>query len=267
MTSALKAEFKKLFTIRSTYGWVLLALIIVGIYAFYGEGFKDSASLIQQLHKKPGIGGLFLSGTITVMANFISLFGGIIALLLITHEYRYNTITYTLTASNSRSKVLFSKITAILGFVLAYSIILTLYGLGMIFLGLFFSHTTLPHQDINYVTYVGKILFHSEGYALAALLFGALIRNQVGSFATLLIIPGAIEGLLSLLLKHNSVYLPFLALDQVTQAPSLTAPTVNEASTGYLSPTKGAIVFLIYLVIGWLIGWFLFLRRDATKLD
>jgi ABC-type transport system involved in multi-copper enzyme maturation permease subunit len=268
MIPALKSEFKKLFTIRSTYLFLLLALIIVGIYGFYGEGFKDSANMLQQLHQKHAGGSqLFLAGTINVMANFISLFGGIIALLLITHEYRYNTITYTFTASNSRTKVLASKLLAVIGFIFTYSILLTLYGLGMIFLGLHFAHNVLPHQDINYLNYAGKILFHTEGYALAALLFGTLIRNQVGSFAALFIIPGPVEGLLSLLLRHDSVYLPFMALDQVVQAPSITPEHVNESSTGYLSPGKGALVYLIYLVIAWIIAWYLFLRRDATKTD
>lgn len=268
MIATLKAEFKKLFSIRSTYLFVLLALVIVGIYSFYGEGFKDSGNLIQTLHTKPTANAnLFLAGTIQIMANFISLFGGIIALLLITHEYRYNTITYTFTASNSRSKVLASKILAVFGFVFTYSILLSIYGLGMIFLGLHFAHHTLPHQDVSYFTYIGRILFHSEGYALAALLFGVLIRNQVGSFAALLIGPGPVEGLLSLILRHDSVYLPFMALDQVIQAPSVTAPNVNEAPTGYLSASKGALVFLAYLVAGWIVGWYLFLRRDATKID
>ena len=273
MLSSIKAEFKKLFTIRSTYLFVLLALIIVGIFGFYGEGFKDSASLVQTLHQKHGgpfigfAGSSFVAGTIEQMGHFIALFGGIIALLLITHEYRYNTITYTLTASNSRTKSLVAKLSAGFGFVTIYSILLTFYGLGMIFLGLHFSHNVLPHQHISYLTYAGKILYHSEGYALAALLFGTLIRNQVGAFADLLIIPSAVEGLLSLILRHDSVYLPFTALDQVIQVGSRTPPTVNEAPTGYLSPAKGALTFLIYIVIGWIVAWYLFLRRDATKLD
>lgn len=273
MVPALKAELKKLFTVRSTYLFILLALVIVGIYAFYGEGFKDSASFIQTLHHKRGgpfegaIGGLFIAGTIQQMGHFISLFGGIVALLLITHEYRYNTITYTLTASNSRTKSLLAKLLAIISFVSVYAVLLTAYGLGMIYLGLHFSHNILPHQNISYLTYIGKTLFHAEGYALAAMFFGALIRNQVGAFAALLIIPSAVEGLLSLILRHDSVYLPFMSLDQVIQPGSVTPPGVNEAATGYLSPAKGVLVFSLYLVIGWAVGWYLFIKRDATKLD
>lgn len=268
MVPALKSEFKKLFSIRSTYGWVLLALVLVGIYAFYGEGFKDASNIIHTANVKHGVRtgtvNLFIAGTITQLAGFVGLFGGIIALLLITHEYRYNTITYTLAASNSRSKVLISKILAIFGFVLAYSILLTLYGLGMIFLGLHFAHNHLPHQEISYLTYFGKVLFHSQGEALVGLLLGVLIRNQVGSFAALFILPGPVQGLLSLILRHDSIYMPFLALDQVIQSPSLSPPGVNEASTGYLSPAKGALVFIVWLVFGWIVGWYLFLRRDAN---
>lgn len=269
MVPTLKAEFKKLLTIRSTYGWILLAVVIVGIFSFYGEGFKDAAQITQH-PKLAEQGTLFIAGTITQMANFISLFAGIIALLLITHEYRYNTITYTLTASNSRTRVLASKIMAVLGFVFVYSLLATLYGIGMIFLGLAFSHNALPHQDINYLTYVGKALFNAEGFALVALVFGALIRNQVGSLAALFIIPGSVEALLSLLLKNNAIYLPFTALSQVIQAPTIAGAKPehpNPNITASLSPAKGAVVFLIYLVIAWAIAWYLFLRRDATKLD
>lgn len=272
MIPTLRSEFKKLFSIRSTYFFILLALVIVGIYSFYGEGFKDSAALLQTAHHKHGplegeVLSLFIAGTITVMSHFISLFAGIIALLLITHEYRYNTITYTLASNNSRSKVLASKLLTVMGFVLVYSLILVLYGIGMIYLGLHFSHNVLPHQTVDFVNYVAKIIFHAEGYALAALLFGALIRNQVGSFAALLIIPGPVEGLLSLILRHDSVYLPFMSLDQVIQAPTVSPPNVNEAPTGYLSPGKGALVYICYLIVGWAVAWYLFLHRDATKSD
>jgi len=264
MLPTLKAEFKKIFTVRSTYGWLLLALIIAGIYGFYGEGFNDAANLLKA--KTDAGASLFIAATVQMMSNFIGLFGGIVALLLITHEYRHGTIVYTLTASNSRTKVLGSKIIAIMGYVFVYSLALTAFGLGMIHLGLAFSHHVLPPQSINYFTYFGKVLFYSEAYALAALLFGTVIRNQVGALAALLIVPGPVEALLSLLLKTNAVYLPFMALQEVVHTPLLPGahPAHPDNKTGSLTPLHGAEVFLVYLVIGWLITWYLFLRRDAN---
>lgn len=264
MVPALKSEFKKLFSIRSTYGWLLLAFAIVGIYAFYGEGFNDASNLLKSHAPNDGA-RLFVAGTINQMANFVSIFVSFIALLLITHEYRYNTITYTLTAANRRSKVILAKIIAVMSFVFIYSVVLTIFGLLMIYLGLSFANHVLPHQDISYLTYLGKSVFNSEGYALAALLLGLLIRNQVGAVASLIIIPGPVEGLLSLLLKTKSVYLPFTALQQVIQTPTVPGShPVHPNNTGTLTPVHGVEVFLVYLVAIWAIGWYLFLRRDAN---
>jgi ABC-2 type transport system permease protein len=264
MVPALRSELKKMLTIRSTYGWILLAFVIVGIYSFYGEGFNDIKNLLKS-GAPDSSAKLFVAATINQMANFISIVGSIIALLLITHEYRYNTITYTLTAASSRTKVLLSKIASVMLFVLVYSFVLTLFGIAMIFLGLAFSHNSLPHQDINYLTYFGKVMFTSQGYALAALLFGLLIRHQAGAFVALFIVPNTVEGLLSLLLKSKTVYLPFMSLQQVIQGPVIGENAgAHPNPNGYLSAPKGALVFTVYLVIGWVIGWYLFLKRDAN---
>jgi hypothetical protein len=46
---------------------------------------------------------------------------------------------------------------------------------------------------------------------------------------------------------------------QVIQSPVNGAPPET-----YLSPLRSSIVFLIYIIIGWVIAWWLFLRRDAN---
>jgi ABC-2 type transport system permease protein len=264
MISTLKSEFKKLLTVRSTYGWTFLTLVLLLIGAFYADGYKDSANITSG----PDKGTLFIASTLSHLPNVIALFAGLIAILLITHEYRHNTIIYTLTASNSRSKVILSKIMAVFCFSLLYSLLFTVVGLALIYFGAALAHHSIPPQNINYLTYFGKTLFFVEGYTLAALLFGTLIRNQLGAVAALLILPGTIESLLTLVLKKNSVYLPFTALSQVTQPPVIAgakaAHPANDLITGSLSPLKGAVVFLCYLVAVWIIGWILFLRRDAT---
>ena len=264
MTPAIRSEFKKLLSIRSTYGWVLAALVFLLIGAFYADGYKDSANIMAGADK----GTLFIAGTLAHLPNVIALFGGLIAILHITHEYRYNTIIYTITASNSRTKVILSKIITVFCFTFVYSILFTAIAVGLIYAGAALAGHTIPHQDINYVAFFGKTLFFVEGYALAALLFGTLIRNQVGAIAALLVLPGTLESLLTLVLKKNSVYLPFTALSQVTQPPVLKgvvpAHPARDIVTGSLTPVKGAVVFLCYLVGVWIIGWYLFLKRDAA---
>jgi ABC-2 type transport system permease protein len=261
MIATLKSEYRKLLSVRSTYLWVLVAVVLISIISIYVDGFKNSVNLVAGADK----GKLFIAGNITQIANISSGFAGIIALLLMTHEYRYNTIVYTLSATNRRSKVLASKIVVILSFTLVYAVAITLLSIGLVYLGAALAHHNIPHQDINYLTFVAKAVFFCEGYALAALLFATLIRNQVGALAVLFIVPGTLEGVLSLLLKNNSVYMPFTALTQVVQPPVIaSAKAAHPNNTGYLSAPRGALVFLAYLIFGWLVAWYLFLRRDAT---
>ena len=91
---------------------------------------------------------------------------------------------------------------------------------------------------------------------MAGLLIAALVRNQVGAIITLFIVPDTVEGLLSLLLKKNAVYLPFSSIHAV----------IGQGLNYNNSITAGhaALLFSGYLIIGWLIVWVLFLRRDAN---
>lgn len=262
MMSALKAEFKKILSVRSTYVLSLVALLFVGIATFYGTGFKRVLTDPFQ--------NLVLAGSLTQVAMFTGVFAGIVGLLLLTHEYRYNTITYSLTASNSRSKVLAAKIIAVFGYGLVLALLLGIIGLILVKVGASASGHPLPHQDISYATYLLKVITYTESVALVGLLFAALIRNQVGAIVTLLVFPGVFEQLLGLILKRNTVYTPFTAIDQVIQPPvmhGVAATHTDTSALGSLSAPRGFLVFLAYFIVGWAIAWYLFLRRDATKLD
>jgi hypothetical protein len=52
------------------------------------------------------------------------------------------------------------------------------------------------------------------------------------------------------------VYLPVISLNAV-----LVHPSSNQGSITY---GHAAMVFMVYLVIGWIVAWALFVRRDAN---
>lgn len=272
MNSAIKAEFKKLLTVRTTYGLMLIFLLLSGFFSFYVHGYRDSQAQNLILSGNSPIdqarAALFAASSINQIANVVAVAGSLIALLLLAHEYRYNTIVYTLTAANRRSKVLAAKIIAVLGLVLVYSVVATAVSLILVYLGAAAAGHSLPAQDISFWTFFAKSVFFCEAFAMAALLFVTLIRNQIGAIAALLILPNTVEGLLTLLLKNNAVYLPFTALQQVVQGPTIknavAAHPARDAANGFLSAPRGALVFLCYLVVAWIIAWYLFLRRDAN---
>lgn len=271
MIRAFRSEMRKLLSVRSTYAISLIFLLLSAFFSFYVHGYRDAGAQARMLNSLSPIdqaqSSLFVAGSITQIATVVSIAGGLIALLLLAHEYRYNTMVYTLTASNSRSKVLAAKILAILAYVLVYAAIATAISLALVWAGAALAGHSLPHQDINFLTFFGKCVFFAEAYSLAGLLFIAIIRNQIGAIAALLILPNTVEGLLSLLLKNHSTYMPFMALSQVIQPPVINIaglPPAPPSPMGELTPVRGALIFLCYLVVGYVVAWILFLKRDAT---
>lgn len=240
MIPTLRAEFRKLFTVRSTYIISSIALLLIAFLSFYTEGYRAMAPLPEWR---------FL---IDNVSTTVSIFVAIIAILLMGHEYRYNTITYTLTATNSRTKVLLAKICAVIAFAIGLTIVAWLLSAGTYWLGVQLS----PNQIQGWLTpawhwdALWRGLFFVVGFGLLALVLAFLFRHLVGAIAALFILP-MIEGMLSPLLKENTKYLPFGLLDQV--------------HTGMVwKPLTAALLFTAYLGVAWLLAWYLFLRRDAS---
>lgn len=252
MSDTLKAEFRKLLTVRSTYLITGLVTILVMFVAFYLEGWRLDAAGLHD----PGQ----LASDVTGALN-VTVFGPIAAILLMTHEYRYNTIMYTLTSSNSRSKVLLSKFIVVSLYALFLTVLIGVLSPLMAYLGIHAHGHTLVHQTLHYGNLMWRSLFFGWGYGMAGLLLAVLTRNQVASIVSLFLIPSVVEQLLGeLLLKHNSVYMPFSALFQVLDGSTHGGGPTSSS----MSPAKAAGVYCAYLVVGWAVAWMLFLRRDAN---
>lgn len=249
MIPTLKSEFRKLLTVRSTYFITGLVVLLVCFIAFYIVGWRSSGATLQD--------PTLLAGDVLGGLN-VTVFGAIVAILLMTHEYRYNTIMYTLTASNSRSRVILSKIIVVSAYALLLAVIVGVLSPVMGYLGVHLHGRFLAPQTMHLGNLAWRSLFYSWGYGMAGLLVAVLLRSQVAAIAALFLIPDLAEQLLSLLLKGNAIYLPFSALNQVIRSG------VERAGSGELEPAKAAWVFLVYLVVGWAVAWVLFLRRDAN---
>lgn len=114
MQSILKSEFRKFLSIRSTYLVTLVTLALTAALTFIVA--RQQNQVIDNpwfMHDT----GIFLG--IGIFATF----AGILAILNVAHEYRYNTITYTLTVSNSRLKVFLAKTIV----VTAYSLLIGVF--------------------------------------------------------------------------------------------------------------------------------------------
>lgn len=259
MLRELKAEWRKLTTTRSTYIILGLSLALVIFYSFYVVGYRLSGAAPATVHgAKEILDPTFLSQQIFGALQSVGVFGAVVAVLLAAHEYRYNTITYTLTLSNSRSKVLFAKLLTAVGFGVVYALAVGVLAPTMAALGLHAHHTQYVAQTFQWGNLLWRDMFYGGAYAAIAMLIAVIFRNLVAAIVFLFLFPGTVEQLLGLWLKNDRVYLPFTALIGVLGQ--------NEGIGGVkpLSPGRSALTVVAYVVAGWIVGWLLFLKRDAS---
>lgn len=249
MISAIKAEFRKLLTIRSTYIVSGLSLLLISAITFYFIGIKAD--------------GVFDAGgvqqAVLDMVAVVGILVGVTAILSICHEYRYNTISYTLTTTNRRLKVLAAKL-VVIG---AYAVVMTLLAviLTAIFtpLGVSLGNATVAPQDFALWDTLWRTVAYMIGGAWLGLLLGFLFRSLVFSITIYFVLPTTVEPILINLLKVDRNWLPNTAQSQIVSSGGGTPDALSA-----FSPLASAGVLALYLVVGWIIASVLFVRRDAS---
>lgn len=249
MIPLLKSEARKLLTVRSTYVASAIGFLLIIFFAFWIEGYKGVSGSAAATLQSSALNEIIVNSTLS--AVIIS----IVAILFVGHEYRHNMIMYTLTAANSRLKVLLAKTMVIAAYAAVYSLIAVGVAVASYYAGLALRDAVLPAQDLDAVGRLLQVMYYGVAYGVIGLLLGFALRSIVGAIAFMFIVPSTVEGLLSLLLKDNSMYLPFTALDRLTATGGLPYD---------LSYGKAFAVTMIYLVVGWALTAFFFNRRDAN---
>lgn len=257
MLASIKSEFRKLLSIRSTYIISFLCLVFaVGLFGFWGSGLSAGDSGTQTD---------YMSSIILNSAFFASMFVAIIALLAVTHEYRYNIVTYTLTSSNSRTKSLIAKMLVIFVMTVALTTVVTILAPLAARLGMSVKGLEIVPQSIDYFNLTWRSLFFGSASALFAAILAMLIRNQVGAIITYFIVISMVEEMIGgFILKQNAKWLPFTSLQHVINPTNPEIAEQMASSQGYWRPEQAALLFTGYLVILGIVTWLIFMRRDAN---
>ncbi len=247
MIDSIRSEFRKLLTVRSTYLIIIASMLITALFAGVIEGYKGNSTALQN----PKL----LSGESTSAIVFVGLVLAFAGLLLFGHEYNYKTIMYTLTSSNRRFKSLLAKLFVISVFGAITALFIAFFSPLCTILGVHIVGNQIGPQQFNYASIMWRCVFVGWGYAMYAFILIAIIRNQIGALVTFLIVPLIGENILMLLLKDNTKYLPFTALQAVAAPDNLGNHTTSAHS---------AIVSLAYIAVGLFVSAILFLKRDAN---
>jgi ABC-2 type transport system permease protein len=253
MLDTIKSDIRKLFTVRSTYILLIVGTILATFVAFYVEAFwGKSGSPAGRMSLKPFAIHEVLAGAASLITTFLA----IIAILQVGHEYRYNTIMYTLTASPSRLKVYLSKLLTLSIFSLLAGSLCVLIALGAYILGLSIKGAELPVQDFRILPELARMVFYLLAYGVLGVALGLLVRSLIVAITIIFIVPSMIEPLLGMVLHDNAKYLPISSLDQV-----MNSTTMQGAA---LSHNTAILVSGSYLLVLAVVALVLFLRRDAN---
>lgn len=285
MKAQLKAELRKLFTIRSTYivSIAVIALTMLFTYLNTSRVFIEPPSEAVSSQEAAGESKPDMTNPSAVqkepqMTNdlppekmklniqdtvfSVSLLIAVVAILLMAHEYRYNTITYTLILTNSRTKVLAAKILVASGFTIGLTLLAILTAIAATYLAVDIKNLYLPPQQIDWLASLTQLCAYTLGFSLFGLALITLLRNLTAGIVGLFFLPTLeliLAGFLSGKNIEPSKYLPFSALGRLGNIVD-----GGMAVSAMPSAAYAGLVFSSYLVALWLITWVLFLRRDAS---
>lgn len=247
----LNAEVRKLLTVPSTYAAVALALVIGAAMAAYLTGSVATSADVAK--------STFLATKVADTTAIAAIVDVVIGVLVITHEYRYDLLPHTLTATNDRTKVLVAKLAVLTAFAVALSVCVDVVALATSSLTAHLAHgNDLGPQALGYGDLLWRTVLYGWGYAVAGMAIALLVRNQVGAIVTAFVLFGPLEGILSSILGWHGYLLPFTALANV-----LGSTLSNEALTT-VSHQRAALAFLVDITIAMSVGWLGFLRRDVS---
>jgi len=256
LPGALRSEFTKLRSVRSTY-WTLLALVVVSI----GIGAAISAGSANQPHS-PGDG--FDATQVSLIAFFElgQLVIAVLGALAITSEYSTGMIRTSLTAMPRRGTVYAAKAAVFGAVALVVSLVTS-------FLAFFVGqailhgtvHATLSQPDVLRAI-VGSALFVTV-VGLIAFGVGAIIRHSAGAITTVIgmmfIIPIIVQVLPQTWRYDLIRFLP----DSAGRVISITVmPSGGEVYHMWSAWPQFAVT-AVYAVVLLAIGAYLFRKRDA----
>lgn len=190
MIDALRYEYVRLRTIRSTYWLLGLALTFQLVMSFLiawrmsvaanPPSGDDAFDILATIGASAGLAPLFVAYIIGLLGVFST-----------GHEYRHGMIRATLTAIPNRTHVFGAKVisTAVIAAIAALGCILIALA-GLIGFGLE-KPSTSALVDLTVGTILYTVLF-----ALSGLAYAALTRNQTAAVALLMLVPSLVEQII-----------------------------------------------------------------------
>jgi ABC-2 type transport system permease protein len=208
VTGLVGAEWLKLRSVRSFWGYLAAVIVFAGIGT---AGTVGSARASDRAAESfiPDLAGL---------ATLSALIALVLGIVVVTGEFRHGTITPTFLAAPSRERVLASK-------ALAGTLVFLLFGVLslLVIAAVALPWLTITGDEIHFFdgeigTRAAQTLLSAVLWGLLGVAIGSVVHSQVaalvGTLVWIFLVENLIVGLLGLLDSDGvTAYLPFRALD------------------------------------------------------
>ncbi|MDP9319278.1 MAG: ABC transporter permease [Actinomycetota bacterium] len=193
MRTALAYEWQRITTVRSTYWFSAMAVVVSGMTAFFIALAFRASDLTAD-----GVSTFFQASTLVVTAAgsvFIAPvvsapFCAVIGAMSFGHEYRYGTIKQTLTAIPDRVVMFFAKLVILVGWLLTLMLVIVVVNMAMG--GLFLDGFSLSQEALRPIV---DFALYNVGWGIAGFGLAALFRNLAGALVGVLVYPLVIEAI------------------------------------------------------------------------
>ncbi|WP_248958555.1 ABC transporter permease [Sphaerisporangium perillae] len=250
MIRLVKAELQKVFTTRMVWGMLALSLgfTAIGLVAL---------SLLSGMQGAPpitdpdGVKNLFSQAGVGLVFAFV------IGTLLITGEYRFQTITHTFLVTPRRQRVVAAKLVACAGVGLFFGAagIALAFAVGVP--ALLIKGGSLSLIDGDVVRLCAGVVAAMALYTILGLALGSLLRNQVAAIVVGIGWVYVLENLLVALLPSVGKWLPGGAAQAVY---GVSSPLGGD----YLPAWGGAALLVGYALLFAVVASATTIRRDIT---
>ncbi|HLU28224.1 MAG TPA: hypothetical protein VKZ65_07270 [Glycomyces sp.] len=260
MRDALRYEWTRLTTLRSTYWLIGVGLLCSALIAvIFGLAAGDDPL-------DPEILSASINGGAAFGIPFLAVFMAIIGIFSTGHEWRHGTIQPTLTALPQRSRLIAAKIAVVAAATLAVTLVSILLNLGVVLA--FWGEAPGLFEEPLSAALLGYVVY-TLIYMLTGLGLGLLFRGVPSALVVIFLMPLILESLivgLAMLpaldwLEPLVKFLPFTAGSLL-----MTVGPVDlgmGADFGFFGRWGSGGVFAAFAAVIVGCGWYLFKRRDA----
>jgi ABC-2 type transport system permease protein len=274
MIDALKFEFVRMRTLRSTW-WMIAAALVVEIAVSVLVGYFARHQIADQstLNAQSIILGALTGGSGYAPLPLMGIFAAIIGAFTFGHEYFRKTITSSLAAVPRRSILVMAKTLVLV----VTAVILAVAGVALGWAAMSIASGNVIKLTSGMTPVLIGFVVQVVLMALLSMALCLLTRSLPLTMATIFVWPLIIESVFNLLFlipalrPHNELlnYLPFAAGRRLTSIAELDRQSTQAASDGGnpiptpLTRVEGGLVFFAWIAVIYVSGWILFRKRDA----